>query len=267
MQLYLAVTPDKLRDASRYTNRLAHVAYRVGPEGRLTRQNLLMQTRGGLMVLGDRGCGTIRDRSALCRDIWRECGNRGFGGVVADFELPPSPDRITFLDALSQVLSRNGKQLFVPEVYGERVPLAAVMVCTAISGGIFRQRLEEARQRFHGRVALDLQRLRMDFPLPCPSGEGRPLTAEALRELMERRQPAVFYSADLCAKYFTYTQEGGSHFILFDDAGTLQRKLQTGQSMDLKTAFVMYPEVEDLLPRLFPPRQGRRGQETENGPQ
>lgn len=261
MQLYLAATPDKLRQASRYTSRLAHVAYRVGQEGRLTRQNLLMQTRGGFMVLGDQGCGAIRDRSALCRDIWRECGSRGFSGVVADFELPPSQDRTAFLEALSQVLSRNGKQLFVPEIYGEQIPLASVMICTAISGGVFRQRLEEAQQRFSGRVALDLQRLRMEFPLPCPSGEGRPLTAAALQELMEQRQPAVFYSADLCAKYFTYTQENSSHFILFDDAGTLQRKLQTGQSMGLKTAFVMYPEVEDLLGRLFvqePRRQGGR---------
>lgn len=267
MQLYLAVTPDKLPQASRYTSRLAHVAYRIGPEGRLTRRNMPIQVRGGIMVLGDQGCGVIRDCSALCRDVWRECANRGFNGVLADFELPPNQDRTSFLISLSQVLSRNGKQIFVPEVYGQRVPLAAVTVCTAISGGIFRQRLEDACRRFDGRVALDLQRLRMDFPLPCPSGEGRPMSREELRELMERLRPAVFYSADLCAKYFTCTHDGTSRFILFDDAGTLQKKLQAGQAMALKTAFVMYPEVEDLLPRLFPPRQGRRGQEAEPGPQ
>ena len=47
MQLYLAVSPDKLRQAARFTDRLAHVAYRIGPEGRLTRRNLLVSTRGG----------------------------------------------------------------------------------------------------------------------------------------------------------------------------------------------------------------------------
>ena len=57
MQIYLAATPDKLREAAQFTDRLAHVAYRVGPDGRLTRQNLLARTHGGLMVLGDRGCG------------------------------------------------------------------------------------------------------------------------------------------------------------------------------------------------------------------
>ncbi len=262
MHIYLAVTPDKQREALRFTERLAHVAYRVGPDGHLTRQSLLARTQGGLMVLGDRGCGPIRDCPALCREVWRECGNRNYTGVVADFERDLSPDRLAFLEMLSQVLRRNRRLLYVPEACGPQLDQAAVLVCTAISGGTFRQRLDAAAERFGPqRLALDLQRLRMEFPLPCPSGEGTPLTGAALRELMERRQPAVFYSRDLCAKYFTYTEQGKSHFVLFDDADTLSRKIQAGKEMDLAAAFLMYPEVEDLLPRLFPrpePRQPGR---------
>lgn len=52
MQIYLATTPENLREALRYTDRAAHVAYRVGRDGHLTRQNLLARTQGGLMVLG-----------------------------------------------------------------------------------------------------------------------------------------------------------------------------------------------------------------------
>ena len=254
MQLYLAVSPDKLRQAARFTDRLAHVAYRIGPEGRLTRRNLLVSTRGGMMVLGDQGCGPVRDSAALCRDVWRECGTRGYSGVLADFELPPSPDRTGFLSDLGRVLSRNSRRLFVPEPYGQAVDHAVVLICTALSGGVLRQRLEEAQSRFGRRLALDLQRLRMDFPLPCPSGEGRPLPVGELDSLMEREQPSVFYSSDLCAKYFTYTRAGESHFVLFDDAATLRRKLQAGQSLGIETAFLMYPEAEDLLPALFQPR-------------
>ena len=60
--------------------------------------------------------------------------------------------------------------------------------------------------------------------------EGRTAELEAalsgaeLDELLGRKQPAIFYSNDLCAKYFTCTGEGESRFILFDDAGTLQRR-------------------------------------------
>ncbi|MDE6935354.1 MAG: hypothetical protein K2P26_07070, partial [Oscillospiraceae bacterium] len=162
MQIYLAVTPDKQREAARFTERLAHVAYRIGRDGRLTRQALLARTHGGMMVLGDLDSGAIRDTAALCRDVWRECGNRGFGGVLADFEQGASADRVAFLDALSRVLSRNGKQLFVPESYGAKLPQAHVLICTALSGGELRQRLAEAARTFGGkRLALDLQRLRM----------------------------------------------------------------------------------------------------------
>ena len=252
MQIYLTVTPDNRPKAGRYTRRLAHAAYRVGPDGRLQRQNHLSQYKGGLMVLEDRGCGPIRDRDALCREVWRECISRSFSGMVADFEQPVSKDRADFLEALSQIFSRSSKRLYVPESYGHLLPQAFILICTALSGGIFQQRLEEAVRRYgSGRLALDLQRLRMDFPLPCPSGEGTSLSGEALERLMAEKSPTVFYSTDLCARYFTCLREGDSHFILFDDAGTLQRKIQTGLSLGIPTGFLLYPEVEDLLPQLF----------------
>lgn len=258
MQIYLAATPDKLREAARFTDRLAHVAYRVGPDGRLTRQDLLARTHGGLMVLGDQGCGVIRDVAALCRDVWRECGNRSFGGVIADFEQTASPDRTAFLEALGRILSRNNRRLYVPEAYGAAIPQAHVLICTALSGGTLRQRLEEASGIYGGRrLALDLQRLRMSFPLPCPSGEGTPLGAEELEGLLRQKAPSVFYSTDLCAKYFTCTEGSEGRFILFDDAGTLRRKIQLGQDLGIGTGVFMFPEVADLLPELFP---GRRPQ-------
>ncbi len=251
MQIILAAAPDCLREAMRFTGQIAHVAYRIDQEGRLSRQNLL-RTRGGLMALGDQGCGIIRDARMLCRNVWQECGNRGFWGVAADFEEKPSQDKIAFLESLSRILGRNRMRLFVPEAYGSAVPQAYVLICTAISGGTLRQRLNEAAQSFgQQRIALDLQRLRMSFPLPCPEGEGRPLSNTELNTMLRERNPSIFYSGDLCAKYFTYTENNESRFILFDDADTLRRKMQLGQEMNLPAAFLMYPEVADLLPALF----------------
>ena len=42
------------------------------------------------------------------------------------------------------------------------------------------------------------------------------------------------------------------HFVLFDDAETLRRKIRLGRSLGCAAAFLMFPEVEDLLPSLFP---------------
>ena len=35
--------------------------------------------------------------------------------------------------------------------------------------------------------------------------------------------PSVFFSHELCAKYFTYQRDGRAHFVLFDDADTIRR--------------------------------------------
>ena len=43
----------------------------------------------------------------------------------------------------------------------------------------------------------------MDFPLPCPSGCGTPLTREELLALREKHPSSVYFSRELMAKYFT----------------------------------------------------------------
>lgn len=250
MRIYLAVTPDKLETALRYTDCIAHVAYRIGADGQLERRELPSRVRGGIMVLSDDGCGEIRDADGLCVQVWRECAARGFGSVMADFEKPCAQDRAEFLRRLCDRLTRNGRGLYVPESYGCEVERAGVLICTAISGGTLRQRLEEAKERFGSRIALDLQRLRMDFPLPCPKGEGSALDRDTLCAFLEEK-PAVFFSEDLCAKYFTRPCECELRFVLYDDAQTLRKKLHLAGSMGIGTAFLMYPESEDILPELF----------------
>ena len=75
------------------------------------------------------------------------------------------------------------------------------------------------------------------------------------QDLLDRESPSVFFSQDLCARYFTYARDGETHFVLFDDADTLSQKLRTGGNMGFAAAFLMYPEVQDLLPKLFPGRR------------
>ena len=68
---------------------------------------------------------------------------------------------------------------------------------------------------------------------------------------MKERQPAVFFSKDLFARYFTYTKNGESHFILFDDADTLRQKLRLGRQLGVAAAFFQWPEVCDIADSLF----------------
>lgn len=253
MQVYLAVTPGELQQATKFCRSFAHVAYSIGPESTLLRQNLLLQTRGGLLSVTDRGAPLIDRPEHLCAAALRECGRRNYSGVLLDFEQPPTPDRLVFGKRLAHALVAGHRPLFVPETYA-KIPGAIPLICTAISGGNFAERLQEAAARYGGagRLALDVQRLQMDFQLPAESGEGRPLNGEALRLLMEQEAPSVFFSQDLCARYFTYVRDEQTHFVLFDDGETLRQKLRIGGGMGFSAAFLMFPEVSDLLPKLFP---------------
>lgn len=250
MQIYLAVTPGEYQSAAKYSRLFAHVAYRIGPESQLLRQSLLLQTHGGLLTLGDRDAPPISAPEALCAGILRECARRSYTGVLLDFEARPADDRKVFAAMLAQQLRKTRRTLYVPESCA--VSGAVPLICTALSGGSFPQRLQEAARQFGGaeHLGLDVQRLRMDFTLPAKSGEGRPLSVEEFRALVEKESPAVFFSQELCARYFTYMQDQETHFVLFDDESTLRQKLKTGEAMGFSTAFFMWPEIRDIAPKL-----------------
>ena len=252
MPLYLAATPDRLTRARAVTPRLAHVAYRLGPGSELLAAPLPPALRGGLMVLSDWDCPPVEEPDRLARQIARTCLRRGYAGAAADFDPPARPDRLALLEELSPLLASCGRTLYVPE----HCPVAGatILLCTALSGGTLEDRLTQAVDQYGAEhLALDLQRLAMDFPLPCPGGQGTPLTLPQLEALAAGRP--TFYSDALCARYFTYARDGETHFVLFDDADTLSQKLRTGGNMGFAAAFLMYPEVQDLLPKLFPGRR------------
>lgn len=257
MQVYLAVTPKELQAAGRFTRSFAHVAYRIGPDSTLLRQDLLLQTRGGLLSVSDREAPPIDAPDALCAAVVRECGRRSYTGVVLDFEEPPTGDRMVFAEQLERTLNRNRKGLYLPERYARAAPGATVLVDAAVSGGDYEEHLREAlAQRGPERTALDVERLRMDFRLPARTGQGRPMTGAELAALMQSADPSVFFSQPLCARYFTYAQGGEAHFVLFDDGDTLARKLRLASALGISAAFLMYPEVEDILPKLFSGKAG-----------
>lgn len=240
---FLIMLPPGRRSALqgwRFTS--AHLAYRLGPH--LLRAQGETPPRGGLMVVNDQGYDGLRGTDVLCGEIVRECQSRGFSGAVLDFEgrLPPLEGIAGQLDG---DFARRGWELYVPERYAARAPHARVMISSAISGGSFRRRLEEALERFgQGRVVLALERVAEDFYLPAPTGRGKPLSQEELEALMMKLSPSVFFSGELCERYFTYmSRETGAHFVLFDDGGTLCRKLEVARSLGIRTFLVPWQEA------------------------
>ena len=249
MRLYYAVTAEDFQEAAGHGRRFAHVAYRIGADSSLLRRTRPLQTHGDVMSVSDRDAAPVGRPETLCDAAARECVRGGYVGAVLDFECEPRDDLRRFAALFATRLKENRRTLYVPMSYADAVPGAVLLLCTAISGGSFREYLRDA-VRVHGAdgVALDVQRLRMDFQLPAPTGEGVPLDADAFETLREGK--AVYFSPDLCARYFTCARDGQAHFVLFDDADTIRQKLRTGAELGIETAFLQWPEVRDIADAL-----------------
>jgi len=184
----------------------------------------------------------------------RECAARNFGGVICAFEGRPVPALERAVRSLDEILARKGMSLHVSENYGHCTHAGRVLISSALSGGSLSRRLRDSIEHFGGpeRITLAVRRVAEDFFLPSPSGSGRPMSREELSEQLQVRSPSVFFSNELCARYYTYmSRENGAHFVLFDDGMSILKKLQVAQDLGICRAVVMLSEVDDLLPRLL----------------
>ena len=68
---------------------------------------------------------------------------------------------------------------------------------------------------------------------------------------MERLRPSIFFSNELCARYFTYmSKETGAHFVLFDDGETLRRKMEVARRLGIRVFLAPWAQVEEFAALL-----------------
>ena len=204
------------------------------------------------MVLDCREFDGLGRTGPFCQEVVRECAARNFSGIICDFEsgrLPPLEETVA---QLGKECARRNWALLVPEHYASCSPHAQVMISSALSGGSLDLRLEEAAEHFgREKVVLALQRTAEDFFLPSPTGSGRPLTRQQLGQLIQERSPSIFFSRELCARYFTYmSRESGAHFVLFDDPQTLAKKVDVARTLGLSTVLGAWTDLRDAASAL-----------------
>lgn len=252
-RLILTAPPSSAGEASSFGLPIGHMAYRVGAGGYLLRANISLNLRGGLMVIDRSGSDGRGDAGNFCQQVIRECSARRFDGVILDFEGAPQPLLGRITTGLGVQLARRGWPLYVTEGYAGFSDYARVIIPSALSGGSLKQRLSEAAERFGaGRVALGIQRTAEDFTLPAPKGSGTPLSREELSLRIRQRGASVFFSDELCAHYFTYmSRQDGAHFVLFDNAASIRKKIQTARELGLCACLLAWSEVNDLLEQIL----------------
>lgn len=253
MDIILTAPPADSRAALRFGLPVAHMAYRVGGGPHLFRANMPISIRGGLLAVDNVGFDGRGEAGPFCQEVMRECMARNFDGILCDFEGRPTPLLIQVVQELGKLARKRDWPLYVTEAYGAASDHARVLISTALSGGSLEQRLREAAERFGAeRVALAVERVAEDFFLPSPTGQGMPLTREELARRRAELSPSEFFSSELCAHYFTYmSKQNGAHFVLFDDAGSIRKKLQVARALGISHAVLAYPQVDDLLEEIL----------------
>ena len=248
--IILAVKPGEASAAGSWGRPLAHLAYRMGEGPHLFRANSPIAPRGGWMVVEDSGFQGGGEAEPFCDQVLRECAARRFGGVMCRFLAKPRPVLNQITHRLGELCARRGLGFCVTESYAGTT--GWVLVPTAISGGTLRTRLEEAREQYGAdRVCLWMERVAEDFLLPSPSGAGAPLTPAELERRREEQGAGVFFSSELCARYFTYMAGETGHFVLFDDASSMSRKLALARQVGITTAVLPYSANMDLLEEIL----------------
>ena len=249
--IYLCAAPKELSSARQSFSHIAHAACHIDTNGHLHSTLSAPCNKDDLLLLTAEEQSPFHEPAALCRSIKEILLKSGLKGAAADFPPPVTAEKLRFLSLLSRELTASGISFFAPEEFASNLPAATAVICTAMSGGIFTTRLEEAISRFgNGHIALDIQRLTMLFPIPSPTGVGTHLSHTEFKNLFLSLQPAVFFSRELCAKYFLLRQQGQLHLVLFDDISTLLEKLRIGKRMGISHFFFSYPEISDILGAL-----------------
>lgn len=251
-RLILAAKPGEVTSAGAWGQPLAHLAYRVGGGPHLFRANGPVTPQGGMMVIDDSGFSGGGEPEGFCNEVLRECAARRFTGVVCRFLARPAPVLTQAVGKLGELCRGRGLEFMVSEPYGSAVPGAGVLISTALSGGSLQGRLEAAGESFGpGRLAVWVERTAEDFLLPSPGGAGAPLSVEELERRRAEHGSDVFFSGELCAHYFTYRAGEKGHFVLFDDAGSIRKKLRLAAGLGIKTAFLPYEATGDLMGELL----------------
>jgi len=123
--------------------------------------------------------------------------------------------------ALTHLAAIHGPKLIVPEVWRDLLPNCGILISSALSGGSFLQRVEDAARAAPKRCWLYLEPLQTEFGLPCPDGQGRRVT------IIDYGYS--FYSKPLCCRYRHFYGSGQGSVVLWDTKETLQTKMKLAQ--------------------------------------
>lgn len=247
--LILVCTGRDTARAAQHGLPMLHLCFSITPQGTLQRSQLCTARVRCLLGLSEPPVLPASSHAAsLAEDLVFEAKRSNAPGVFADFE-HDTPQALSLLRTFDAALYEAGIPFYVPLRCGRSLAHAVLTVPTALSGGSLIYHFSSLQSVYGAsRVAAFLQPVSQDFYLPSSSPDGKPLTNAERTALLEKTGAQTYFSRELCAKYFTYTDENNrAHFVLYDDVSTLEAKLAQLSGCGVHTVFALLPDAEPLI--------------------
>lgn len=193
--------------------------------------------------------GSFKEIESLLRHILAQCKGQGYKGIATFFPYTPHPSPLKELTTrLDEEAKKEQLLYYTTEEYAPFTHHSKIFLSTALSGGSLEERFSSLIHRYSPqRIVMDIEPMGVDFPLPSPKGTGNPRTLEEINVQIAQEKPYVFFSRELCAKYFTHHNTPHSlNFLLFDDPSTLREKINRAKQWDLYGVSLTWSQVVDF---------------------
>ncbi len=220
-----------------------HLCAALTSSGSFTVLRHPLYTRGDLLGIVDQG-GSVRSPELFASSACSLAQSRNCSGILSDFQRPELAAAVTALDRHA---ARLRLTCTIPQQLIEHAPNSLCLVDTAISGGSLERHLTQLIEDYgRERLVVQLVRSCAVFSIPSAQADGIPLHFEDIPTLCHTYGAVPFFSRELCAKYFTYTDNGQPHFVLFDDPETLHAKRQLLHTLGLDHQILVFPDAAEL---------------------
>lgn len=245
-KLVIVCAGKDTKRAIQHNIKLLQLCIGVGKNMTLKRLYIPAKTKNDILGISDMGI-TNGNINACADAIIYEVVNNKFSGIFADFERDDKAV-LSLASKLDELCKKYNIDFFVPVQCSCAVIHACIVVQSALSGGILEEYINKICEDYPNRTAVSIRPVSTDFTLPAQKSEGNPISKSQRQLLIQKYSSGVFFSRELCAKYFTYMDElERGHFVLFDDESTIFAKLERLNALNIKNIFAVYPDIYPII--------------------
>ena len=225
-----------------------HLCYYAGEGGQLKSHYSIHQPQNSYLgILESESPQPMALPQKFAEDVVYEVRRLQFSGVFADIEDPEQQK--VMLPILDETLFKENIPFFVPLSAENYVSHAIVTLQTDVSGGSLEEYVSQYIKQYGAhRLAAHLVPICANYKMPAFKSTDSDLHPKDIQALIQKYHASTFYSNELQCNYFTYMdEESRGHFVVFDNARTLQKKMENLEAMGISYFFMVYPDYALFL--------------------